>query len=998
MPRIDPLQLLKCLSVLLSPEGGILSRDEVPRLVNLMTKFSKKLVSKCVYVLILKNTETSLVDMFMAEGGWTLIQSWLQDAAHTGNWDLVKEILGLLLITPVDVERLKMNCLPKLIKSLSRREDLPEVAKSSDQIVQKWLSIVKGTAASNNSTTTTSAEKKQEAESAAEATETEVKGTESPVTPVESKQQNKETEENQAIEPNSFYKSSVNKQNGRKASVESDKASKPSDDESVKSEGKDKERSKDKSKSSSRSKSSSSKEKEREKDKKKSSSGSSSKSSSSSSRSKDDKKDKDRKDRDKEGSSRSGSSSSKSSSKSSSSSSSRDKKDSKDRSKSSDSKEKSEKDKSSSEKSKPSIDKLGRIPKKSSDDKQKENKTDVAKSKEPVVEEKKKPSFSILNRKATGEERSKTVKVYNSKMRSTGLEEEAKPPPPRTGKKPTPSIQLPTIPSKRPSPPRDSTTSSGMPPEKKIKIDKVDIPERPGAIKLIPPKPKPAVLQESDMFMDALMTASVPKKDAKKRKRRPSVTKETPPAPTSPSSSPVAEPPATPTSPTLANSANALGLKNIAPINFYQDTLSEVSDKPEENSEECSEENKEVETNRTSPENTDTPASPPAAPESNETEMSDEVPAKQMRLDGELKGVLLYAKKKGPKRSIRWKEEEDLVEVRYFELDETERVNVTKTFMDMAKMDISSEREALLMSRKLPNEDVMEPQTPWRILYLCEQPDPLAIPGSKSLEKDIQFAREKSTLPAIYYDKRRIPDCPEEPIPENHQVSDPVVIPLEDPESQEIDLKSTPWPEPKGFAPNHMETQLMPPMFQNIPFNANFGNMGGNMPPSAPYGMPPRFPVPPGPHGPMGPGTGQFVPPNMMHNMLGPGPMNQPEMMNGPNPPMNSGGFIPGPDGYMGPGNEQQNFPMPQYGGPQGPNMNMYGGPNQNNFNNHRGGRGGGYRRGGNNQGNWVQLNNGPRNNNWKRGGGGGGGRGRLCKNIQNHGYCRNGDNCPFVH
>lgn len=89
-----------------------------------MTKFSKKLVSKCVYVLILKSTKTELVDMFMAEGGWGLIQTWLQDAVQTTNWDLVREILELLLITPVDVERLKMNILPKLIKSLSRREDL----------------------------------------------------------------------------------------------------------------------------------------------------------------------------------------------------------------------------------------------------------------------------------------------------------------------------------------------------------------------------------------------------------------------------------------------------------------------------------------------------------------------------------------------------------------------------------------------------------------------------------------------------------------------------------------------------------------------------------------------------------------------------------------------------------------------------------------------------------------------------------------------------------
>ncbi|KAJ8983426.1 hypothetical protein NQ317_005891 [Molorchus minor] len=109
-----------------------------------MTKFSKKLVSKCVYVLILKNTETELVDMFMAEGGWTLIQTWLQDAVQTSNWDLVKETLGLLLVTPVDVERLKLNILPKLIKSLSRREELEGVSKLSTQLVQQWLAIVKG--------------------------------------------------------------------------------------------------------------------------------------------------------------------------------------------------------------------------------------------------------------------------------------------------------------------------------------------------------------------------------------------------------------------------------------------------------------------------------------------------------------------------------------------------------------------------------------------------------------------------------------------------------------------------------------------------------------------------------------------------------------------------------------------------------------------------------------------------------------------------------------
>lgn len=89
-----------------------------------MTKFSKKLVSKCVYILILKSTERSLLGSFMAAGGWTLIQVWLSDAMYNMNWALVKELLELLLITPVDVERLKTNNIPKLVKSLSKRDDL----------------------------------------------------------------------------------------------------------------------------------------------------------------------------------------------------------------------------------------------------------------------------------------------------------------------------------------------------------------------------------------------------------------------------------------------------------------------------------------------------------------------------------------------------------------------------------------------------------------------------------------------------------------------------------------------------------------------------------------------------------------------------------------------------------------------------------------------------------------------------------------------------------
>lgn len=147
---------------------------------------------------------------------------------------------------------------------------------------------------------------------------------------------------------------------------------------------------------------------------------------------------------------------------------------SKDKGKKENKEKQAEKDKDTLAKVLPqTLQKLGRIPKKpATDEKSKENK-----------EIKKDKNFSIEPRKS-GEERPRTVKIFNAKMRSTGLEEEVKPPPPRSGKKPTtPSVTLPTIPQKRPSPIKE------IPPvlEKKPKID---IPERPGAIKLIPPKPK----------------------------------------------------------------------------------------------------------------------------------------------------------------------------------------------------------------------------------------------------------------------------------------------------------------------------------------------------------------------------------------------------------------------------------------------------------------------------------------------------------------------------
>ena len=49
---------------------------KVTRLVQLMHKFSKKLVSKCIYIQILKATTTELLAKFLDEEGWELLNVW----------------------------------------------------------------------------------------------------------------------------------------------------------------------------------------------------------------------------------------------------------------------------------------------------------------------------------------------------------------------------------------------------------------------------------------------------------------------------------------------------------------------------------------------------------------------------------------------------------------------------------------------------------------------------------------------------------------------------------------------------------------------------------------------------------------------------------------------------------------------------------------------------------------------------------------------------------
>lgn len=502
---------------------------------------------------------------------------------------------------------------------------------------------------------------------------------------------------------------------------------------------------------------------------------------------------------------------------------------------------------------------VGKIPKKNRSPE--DNNGEVRKvAPAPEVRRTPKPSVSIEVRRSQGsigEPRPKTVKTFNSKFRSTGLEEEVKPPPPRSATKKNSSSEKSTrlsIPARRPTPPRDI-----FPPDKKARPGVgivTDVASSSASVsgpsddtprkgeKLVPKsnslkakdKPSVAFLQESDVFMDAL--TAVTRKEPRRRKRRISSSKDddkvkgkegevkkedlgeghstsgTPPHSPDEKSPPVLKP----------------------SFKFYQDTLEteeetkKIKEEPS-NEEDCKapvltprDEGSPVAESDASDEDSRTrivkkrsdseviskeEVKKKIKKEHEDEESSDsEDTAKKKEIlpRGGLKGVLLNHKRLTVrvKKTVKWKEDGELEKVVFFELDETERVNVTKTFMDMKQMERTHEREIFQMARKLAHEDVMEERIPWQPLIPLTLPPSLAEPGSKSREKEVQYAREKVVLQSLYFHRDMIPDTPSEPDLENHPTTDPAIIPLNDvsgnPDSVN-DFQSTPWPEPKTMQP-----------------------------------------------------------------------------------------------------------------------------------------------------------------------------------------------------
>lgn len=197
-------------------------------------------------------------------------------------------------------------------------------------------------------------------------------------------------------------------------------------------------------------------------------------------------------------------------------------------------------------------------------------------------------------------------------------------------------------------------------------------------------------------------------------------------------------------------------------------------------------------------------------------------------------GVLVHPNMpRRKKRSIKWRPEEELTEIRLFELDETERTNVSKTFTEQKQMEHVEERSAFQLGRKMQNDDTMVEQTTWKALFTIDNVPEIKY-GSKSLEAEIQAEREKNVLQELYF-RHSINDSPHEPDPESFEHLEPRIVPLEDvtgnPDSVN-DFTAIQWPAPKGELPLSMVSN---------PFGNVFNTM--HIPPA--IGIPPNMAINP---------------------------------------------------------------------------------------------------------------------------------------------------------
>ncbi|CAL8072114.1 unnamed protein product [Calicophoron daubneyi] len=129
-----------------------------------------------------------------------------------------------------------------------------------------------------------------------------------------------------------------------------------------------------------------------------------------------------------------------------------------------------------------------------------------------------------------------------------------------------------------------------------------------------------------------------------------------------------------------------------------------------------------------------------------------------------------------PKKRVSWADEDKLQSFYYFELDESERVNVNRVpAEEIRRKELSMERQLFRRGADDAGVGNQKWHTPLPLerLFLIE-------PGCKSVERQVQTERERYVLQAIYFTRESIPPSPEEPDPESIEQTPTLEIPLDD--------------------------------------------------------------------------------------------------------------------------------------------------------------------------------------------------------------------------
>ncbi|KAF7494221.1 Serine/threonine-protein phosphatase 1 regulatory subunit 10 [Sarcoptes scabiei] len=152
MAPINPEQILDAFTPLLTDNGGIKPVDhgQFVKIYDIMKSYSTKLVSKCIYHQILMSTKPDVLEQFLQIGGWDLIYIWVKSSRDLGNVTFLIDLLKLLQILPMSLERLRQNECPKIVKKLCKHEN-QDISMKANQIIKKWTKIIQSlsTVASN---------------------------------------------------------------------------------------------------------------------------------------------------------------------------------------------------------------------------------------------------------------------------------------------------------------------------------------------------------------------------------------------------------------------------------------------------------------------------------------------------------------------------------------------------------------------------------------------------------------------------------------------------------------------------------------------------------------------------------------------------------------------------------------------------------------------------------------------------------------------------------